>query len=536
MVLTKTKLINILIIVFFAFFFTTTINWDHNYSWHPDERMIIMTGLKLKPLLPWEKGFFSPNSPFNPKFFAYGSLPIYVVTLFKYLFTSDFYQITLHLRWLNFLVLIILGLIIQKLTFSFTHSSKTSLLAFWFTFTTFFLWQNAHFYTVDLSLTLWFTLTLYLLIRFWQTSSSAPYPFFVGLVLAAGLATKFTMILIFPLVFFIFILKPQTSLSAKPRSLIITFISFLIFFFLFQPYAFIDFITYKNQLLAQIKMSRSAYTFPYTLQYVNTPAYIYPLKQIILWGIGPFLSFLALLGVFFALPKFVEKSFFKPPFLIFTAFNLFYFAILGKSAVKFMRYYLPLYPLLIILSALGIFYLSQQKYQGRVASITFFLVSTLFFTSFAVIHLKTPTRLQAARWLDAQYPIIKTIGVEHWDDRLPTRQPFKSIEFPMYNFERTLPTQTAKRRLINHNLFQIDAYVIASPRLYKPLLKLAHQYPVAAAFYTDLFNLRTPFEFKHSFTNYPKFLFWTINDSSADESFYVYDHPPVFIFTKKSTK
>ncbi len=528
MILTKPKLIQFLIIVFFAFFFAVTIYWDAGYSWHPDERMIVMTGLKLDILFPWEKEFFNPNSSFNPKFFAYGSLPIYIVTLFKYLFTPNFYQVTLYLRWFNFLVLTSLGFIIFKLALSFTRSLKIALLAFWFTFTTFFLWQNAHFYTVDLLLTFWFALTCYLLIRFWQTSSLTLYSFFLGLVLAAGLATKFTMVLIFPLVFFIFTFKPQTPFSVKLQSLILTSISFLFFFFLSQPYTFIDFITYKNQLLAQIKMSRSAYTFPYTLQYVNTPAYIYPLKQIILWGLGPFLSVLAFLGGL----KLARKSFFNLNLFVLGVFNLFYFAIIGQSAVKFMRYYLPIYPFLIVLAATGLFFLSTQKYWGRVISVIFFLVSTLYFTSFAVIHFKTPTRLQAARWLDAQYPTIKIIGVEHWDDRLPTNKPFKPVEFPMYNFEQTLPAQITKHQLINRRLAQIDAYVIASPRLYKPLLKLADKYPVAADFYKNLFNFNTPLKFQYSFTNYPKFLFWTVNDSSADESFYVYDHPPVFIFTK----
>jgi hypothetical protein len=56
------------------------LDWDQGYLFHPDERMILMTigGLNL----PWPPNWdvlLSPASPLNPHFFAYGSLPLYLL-------------------------------------------------------------------------------------------------------------------------------------------------------------------------------------------------------------------------------------------------------------------------------------------------------------------------------------------------------------------------------------------------------------------------------------------------------------------------
>jgi hypothetical protein len=40
------------------------------------------------------------------------------------------------------------------------------------------------------------------------------------------------------------------------------------------------------------------------------------------------------------------------------------------------------------------------------------------------------------------------------------------------------------------------------------------------------------FETVKECTSYPHLLGWEINDSSAEESFWVYDHPPVRIYKK----
>src|SRR5512140_1881772 len=55
-----------------------SIAWDGGYLFHPDERKIVLVASALGwPSSPGE--FFSTESPLNPKFFAYGSFPIYLL-------------------------------------------------------------------------------------------------------------------------------------------------------------------------------------------------------------------------------------------------------------------------------------------------------------------------------------------------------------------------------------------------------------------------------------------------------------------------
>ncbi|HEV7126305.1 MAG TPA: hypothetical protein VGN32_02560, partial [Ktedonobacterales bacterium] len=68
------------------------INWDANNHLHPDEREIVFRAMCLSfpnqvasrppncdPAVTGAGWFFSPASPLNPHFFAYGSLPLYLL-------------------------------------------------------------------------------------------------------------------------------------------------------------------------------------------------------------------------------------------------------------------------------------------------------------------------------------------------------------------------------------------------------------------------------------------------------------------------
>src|SRR5438309_9372195 len=60
----------------------SNLDWDGGHLFHPDERYILMTTDALR--LPWPPNLdvlLSPDSPLNPKGFAYGSLVFYMLKL-----------------------------------------------------------------------------------------------------------------------------------------------------------------------------------------------------------------------------------------------------------------------------------------------------------------------------------------------------------------------------------------------------------------------------------------------------------------------
>jgi len=56
--------------------------WDGGMLFHPDERhiLVVANGIAFPPLREWHT-LLRPESPWNPQFFAYGSLPIYLLRI-----------------------------------------------------------------------------------------------------------------------------------------------------------------------------------------------------------------------------------------------------------------------------------------------------------------------------------------------------------------------------------------------------------------------------------------------------------------------
>ncbi len=336
----------------------------------------------------------------------------------------------------------------------------------------------------------------------------------------------------------------------------------------------------------QMRMNSDAYVFPYTLQYVTTKPYIYHIEQIFWWGLGPFIGILTLIGGIFMLtslvrntslrlcppaaapqamgggearschPELVEGRATRQPYYLgygsliivsclFLIFGL-YFLIIGRSAVKFMRYMLPLYPMLAIIAGYGLSKLIHRSFvpshtitvmMGYKALVAIFLMGTLVWSlTFLGIYSQRHTRIVATDWILANIPPGKTLAVEHWDDRVPIRygEQYQYQEMTIYE----LPDDKKKWEMLMKKLRQSDYVILASNRLYTPLPKLADCskfkvcYPLATKYYEKLFDGSLGFRKIKEFTAYPHFGPWQIIDDSADESFTVYEHPKVLIFGK----
>jgi hypothetical protein len=336
-------------------------------------------------------------------------------------------------------------------------------------------------------------------------------------------------------------------------------------------------------------MNNDPYIFPYTLQYVYTQPYIYYLKNIILWGIGPFISLLAGIGIVTSSASLVydfqgktiehkkndvlnklKVLLLRHKFvLIWTLFYVFYFVVIGRSAVKFMRYMLPLYPFFAIIAGYGVFRLQRylhsrtfikdstgiHRYLGMpklfkdystlsLFVTTVFLLCTFAWTlSFVHIYSQTHTRIAATQWILENIPEGATLAVEHWDDRVPITGGERYQYMEMTNYD--LPDDDYKWQILNEKLQKSDYIILASNRLYVPLPKLADCsvytkkcYPETAQYYQRLFAGELGFKKVAEFAADPTIPFTNIHfsDQSADESFTVYDNPKIIIFKRDAPK
>lgn len=544
------------------------LNWDQGFHLHPDERMLIMVTERIHLF-----------KQLNPEFFNYGSLPIYILRgLSQVLDTvlapsiSNYVGMLYVGRYLSLFFDLGTIFLIYKISYLLFKNYKIALLSVLFYAIAFFPIQNSHFFVVDVFLTFFTTLLTYLLLNF----ITIPIPrgrtklvIFLAIVFAAMLSTKFTAVIFYPiiiLVLYIPAMKQWNNRSILKKIFVFHLIT-IIFFFFFMPYAFLEFTRFFTDISAQVKMNSDPYIFPYTLQYVGTLPYLYYIKNIFWWGLGPFISIFSLVGLLNLLltsrltlfARRIKKLLFErsreqfnniainsQQLTIFFLFYVLYFLVIGRSAVKFMRYMLPVYPFLTITAGIGIN--SLLSFPGtkvtrnlmRFLALLGMMGGVFWSLMFINIYSQKHTRIAATEWILQNIPKDSTIALEHWDDGLPLTggENYKHVELTLYD----QPDDNAKWEKQNRTLNQADYIIIASNRLYIPLQKLTDCkkykscYPKTAEYYRKLFNGELEFKKVAEFSVYPKISInnyqLTINDDSADESFTVYDHPKIFIFKK----
>lgn len=544
-------------IIIIAFYFRTfNTNWDSNYYFHPDERAIVMFASPLN--LPSSlKEFFSIESPLNPHFFAYGNMPLYLLRgigeIFSYINPVFKEYGGLHIigRFINAIFdtgTVFIIFLVAKNVFS----KRAGLFASLLYATSVFPIQNSHFFTVDTLLTFFIALTILAFVYFIKSQKLLNI-IGVGIFFGLALSTKISAgIIIIPLVLggLLVSFKNKKFLPKKYLIFITTlFITFVIVFSLTQPYAFIDYVTFKEHNQLQSQMSNNAYLFPYTLQYFDKTPYIYEIKNIFLWGLGPISATLCILGLLFSIINLRSNKILHKRGTLFLLICFFcYFALFGKFSVGWMRYMLPIYPILCIF---GGYFISEiviskipkryiKNYYFRKFSILFVLLMLVVYPlSFLSIYLKPNTRIQASEWINSNIPPGSTVAVEHWDDALPVMNGsnFTQLQLPLYE-----PESISKWEGIDQTLKNSDYIFIASNRLYKPLMRMTNCsalpsgrcYTRTSKYYSDLFNERLGYKKVAEFSNYPTVPFLNIKlvDDNADESFTVYDHPKIYIFKK----
>lgn len=319
-------------------------------------------------------------------------------------------------------------------------------------------------------------------------------------------------------------------------------------FFIFQPYALIDFTEFMKQNMLQYEMTHNPFISTYTLQYVAKVPFLFELKNIFLWGLGPFISLLFVEGLILFLHGMFKKNVVKKkyPNVILLIFVTTYFLFIGGLTVGFMRYLLPIYPLLCIFA--GVAFVTLCKSLEKINKYLYFLIifillicSSIWALTFLSIYDLSNTRVIASTWINKNIPPNKTFAVEHWDDTLPL---FGQEKYRLETLELFNKDSKEKWIIINEQLKKSDYIIIASNRLRGPLQKLTdcsrleknRCYPLTAKYYKNLFAENLGFEKIVEFENLPRIpaTKFYIDDSSADESFTVHDHPKITIFKKSS--
>lgn len=418
--------------------------------------------------------------------YVYGTLPLFIADIASDRFADVMYQLAVrdavsndetvptqweydiwrgyngaHLVWraLNgasdLLVIVFLFLIGRRL-----HGSWVGLLAAALYAAAPLPIQKAHFATVNSMANLFGVLALYYAVRVQDKGQWGDY-FAFGVAFAAALASRINLV---PLVVLILLASGLRMLPAIDMNLawherrriitkefgglvlagIVTIISFRIF----QPYAFagphflsVDFDKLlsadhtlgifneewlQNIGQAQYLVSGEAESPP-NWQWVNRTGYVFPFTNMVLWGMGIAAGLMAWLGWLWGGVNIVRGRLNSVRNLLPVTWILVYFAWIGNLWVMSMRYYLPLYPALILLGAWLLVTLYQQSRTksawmryGATALIAVVTGFTLLWgTMFTNIYRNQLTRVQASHWVWERMPGDFSMVVEGAPEETP---------------------------------------------------------------------------------------------------------------------
>ncbi|MDH4208026.1 MAG: DUF2298 domain-containing protein, partial [Anaerolineae bacterium] len=462
---------------------------------------------------------------------------------------SDYDHITLVGRVLSALIdtgVIYLTYLLGKRV----YDRRVGLLAAVFVAFTVFHIQLAHFYAVDTLLT-FFVLLFFVFALDFAREGGLGNALLLGGSWGLALATKFSAAPLFLAIAGAYILhyrrRGGPGLGRLSRLFVLTLAAAAVVFFLAEPYALLDFEAFSAGIAEQGRMVRGIADYPYTRQYINTPAFLYQIKNTILWGMGLPLGLVAYGGLGFFLWRAARRR--KGEELLLLAWVLPYSLITGSFMVKFMRYMLPLVPFFLIMGAALLWAFKdwlrhRVPARGGLASSIWYGVtglvvasSVIYTLAFISIYSRPHSRIQASEWIYRNVPPGSTLALEHWDDDLPLSrtvdgQPRSIGEYLTPKMNLYEWDDEAKFRHIVGSLQQSDYVILSSNRLYSSIPRLPWRYPITSRYYQLLFEERLGFELLGTFTSYPSLLGLSINDDAADESFTVYDHPKVLIFGK----
>ncbi|MBN1661175.1 MAG: hypothetical protein JXA93_22475 [Anaerolineae bacterium] len=553
------------------------LEWDGGHWLHPDERQIYFLALDLG----WPSSLgqaVRPDSPLNPGFFAYGSLPIYLLRGAAELLAAVWPVVrdpdALHLAGRLLAVAFDLGTVYLTYRLGSREwasgefgNGREGMVAAGLVAVAVVHVQAAHFYVADVMLTFFVMLALNLA---FDVAGGGGKPAQVGLGLATGLAlaTKVSgaPLLLLPIVAYLIrghdtSSPPQKSTNRPIYQLFppiaLTFLLAGAAFVVVQPYALLDWGTFLSDTVREAQIGSGRLDVPYTRQYAGTVPYLYPAWQMALWGLGLPAGVAAWVGFGVLLARWLRRGPAADSLLLAWAGP--YLALAGLLYAKPLRYMLPLVPVLCLLAA------GEMRRWGRVGRRILGIrdwglgigawglglgawglgaVVVGYAVVFVGMYGEAHPWVEASEWIYREVEAGSVVTVEEWDTALPLPLEVdgKARRIEEYDV-RTLrlydePDDAAKWRMIAADLAQSETVVIASRRLYGSISRLPERYPVAANYYRLLLGGNLGFELAGEFTRGPEWLNPRVPPLSGaapwvlvpDESLVVYDHPRALVF------
>ncbi len=450
--------------------------------------------------------------------------------------------------------------------------------------------QLSHFYAVDTMLLFFVVLTVLACVALANTDKPIRWSVVVGIGYGLALATKFSAApLIVPLFVALMLRWYRRNFFSAFASFLLSLLIGLLTFVIAMPYALLDFKNFELQVAEQGDLARGLLDYPYVRQFAGTTPYVYEGQNMLLWGLGLMLGLAACAGLLWLLWRVWKRN--AGAWLVVLSWVIVYSIITGSFYVKFMRYMLPVYPFLTLMAAAVLVafarwatgYHKSYRHQTtdpeaisaehqevppvangfvrRIKSMKSVMAALpiLSYVAIAVVLIGTifqglallnvysvpNTRVQASLWMYKHVKPGSVLTYEQWDDPLPVAVGNYDpgiYQQATYN-DNGQPTQgldlygddtTVKAQWLANLLPTLNVITMATDRLDKSIPRLPFRYPLTIHYYQLLFSGQLGFKLAAEFQNRPSLFGITLDDSGADESYSVFDHPTVKIFEREN--
>ena len=546
------------------------VEWDSGYPFtpHPDERAILMRVGELSLPSLGEVGSLldADESPLNPRWFPYGSFPLYLLKGFQGLLSAlpgvEIHDLRVLGRGLSALAdTATVGLV--YLLGARLYGRREGLLAALLVTLAVLHVQLSHFFAVDTIMAACAVAAVYLLARV-AREGRARDSLAAGVVIGLGIATKVTLAPIygaFVMAHLIYALGLLDGGGAEGRGLadrVSSAVSGMllggalsvIVFAAVQPYAFLDFARFMGDVVEQSEMVRRIRDYPYTRQYVDTTPYWYHVRQLATWGLGLPLGIVVWAGLLHAALRgmrpvhgvvYLSAGLVLPAALLVVSHSLLaivaasgialtalaatlpfrsvetrgsvlllawvvpYLLITGSFEVKFLRYMIPATPFLILFGSRMLLDLWDAA-SVRLPRLRPVLVAGLFLLLAATgFYAAAYTAIYAQ-----EHPAIRTarwINENAPKGSVILKEHWEEGIPGLHGYEiRELPLYNddteTKLHGIAEDLAGADYVVFYSNRLYGTIPRLPDRYPLTSEYYRLLFSGKLGYELADVQTSY----------------------------------
>ena len=559
------------------------VNWDAGYAFHPDERDIYMRAgcmydvlteapghrncgyvqayPEIEPGLPGLGVLLDRDrSPLNPHWFPLGSVLLYVLVFFRSILElfTDISALDMRFVGRPLSALADVGSVfLVYLLGRRMYGQGVGMLAAGLTALAVIHVQNSHFYRPE-TFSLLFTLASFWAVlwmvegRRWFDSA------LLGLLAGLALAPKVSILpLVLPLgLAYAYRIAdeaggrwpdvtPRTVLRVLPHAALAGLISMAVFFTT-APYALLDFGAFLDGVGSQVEMARTAGTVPFTIQYIDTPPFLYQIQQTSVWGLGLPLGIVAWLAVPFTVVIALKRPGHRRADLLLLAWVVPTFLFLETFEVRFLRYIFPLIPFLILMASRMLLWLVEtSRGPARVASVysgsstgdgyttlargfwpldrglwasiptvrryllaasvglsVVVVAGTAFYSlAFQQVYAKDHPAVEASRWINQNVrPGTAIVSDNHWDEFVPNLYGYKVWQFPVYNE----PDDRIKMDTLAQRLYRSEYLVFYSNRPYSSVARAPGRYPLSNNYYQLLFQGDLGYRLVKQFTNHPQ--------------------------------